>query len=88
MEEVRFIEVNVSYGVHILYLNTTRVMYALTGNGRDNVGSLTLLRNPDGSPMVWREGDNENYCVCCGTQIPEGRQVCFACETCAKVGEG
>jgi predicted nucleic acid-binding Zn ribbon protein len=23
---------------------------------------------------------NENTCVCCGAQIPEGRQVCWNCE--------
>jgi hypothetical protein len=23
---------------------------------------------------------NNNRCVCCGTEIPEGRQVCWACE--------
>lgn len=22
----------------------------------------------------------EEYCVCCGEQIPEGRQVCWQCE--------
>lgn len=22
----------------------------------------------------------ENTCVCCGSSIPEGRQVCYACE--------
>lgn len=80
MDEVRFIEINVSYGVKIVYLNTTKVMYAITGNGRDNVGSITLLCNPDGSPMIWSESDNGNYCVCCGNEIPEGRQVCWKCE--------
>lgn len=24
---------------------------------------------------------NENICVCCGESIPEGRQVCWKCET-------
>lgn len=24
--------------------------------------------------------DNANKCVCCGEDIPEGRQVCFQCE--------
>lgn len=23
---------------------------------------------------------NDNTCVCCGAPIPEGRQVCHACE--------
>ena len=23
---------------------------------------------------------SEERCVCCGEQIPEGRQVCWACE--------
>lgn len=23
---------------------------------------------------------NSEYCVCCGEEIPEGRQVCPACE--------
>jgi predicted nucleic acid-binding Zn ribbon protein len=23
----------------------------------------------------------ENFCVCCGTEIPEGRQVCWICES-------
>ena len=21
-----------------------------------------------------------NYCICCGSEIPEGRQVCWICE--------
>ena len=24
---------------------------------------------------------NMNYCVCCGEIIPEGRQVCWECES-------
>lgn len=27
----------------------------------------------------------ENRCVCCGAVIPEGRQVCPACEECTHV---
>ena len=23
---------------------------------------------------------NRNYCVCCGLEVPEGRQVCSDCE--------
>lgn len=25
-------------------------------------------------------GRNSNLCICCGDEIPEGRQVCKACE--------
>lgn len=31
---------------------------------------------------------NNNRCVCCGEIIPEGRQVCPACEYKAKQGLG
>lgn len=27
-----------------------------------------------------RKSDNSDHCVCCGDVIPEGRQVCSACE--------
>jgi predicted nucleic acid-binding Zn ribbon protein len=23
---------------------------------------------------------NGNFCICCGAEIPEGRQVCWGCE--------
>ena len=28
-----------------------------------------------------KRGENAEHCVCCGDVIPEGRQVCLACET-------
>jgi predicted amidophosphoribosyltransferase len=29
--------------------------------------------------MANRHIDNTDYCVCCGNEIPEGRQVCVIC---------
>ena len=30
--------------------------------------------------MIKRTVGNDNICVCCGSIVPEGRQVCYACE--------
>lgn len=31
---------------------------------------------------------NENRCVCCGADIPEGRQVCPTCENEKRADDG
>lgn len=31
---------------------------------------------------------NDNTCVCCGAQIPEGRQICPKCEKEDDIGKG
>ena len=28
-----------------------------------------------------------NFCVCCGAEIPEGRQICYQCEHQYEEGE-
>lgn len=52
MEELRFIEISKSYGVRIVYLNATRVIYAIGSAG--SPGAVTMLCNPDGTPLVWK----------------------------------
>lgn len=56
VEDLRFIEINTSYGVRIAYLNTTRVIYAIGSAGSSQ--NVTMLCNPDGTPMVYKEDSN------------------------------
>lgn len=28
-----------------------------------------------------KNNTNEDFCVCCGEPVPEGRMVCFSCES-------
>lgn len=42
---------------YVVYHKDTRVMYAIS-NGSGNRGIFTLLVNPDGSPMIYNGGNN------------------------------
>lgn len=46
------IEYNDSMGYMIVYMNDTKVMYAVS-TGMDNHGDFLVLVNADGSPMVY-----------------------------------
>lgn len=35
---------------------------------------------PETDEADWREDKGAEHCVCCGSVIPEGRQVCRNCE--------
>ena len=49
------IEHNESLHFYIVYMNKTKVMYAVS-DGSENRGDFTLLVNADGSPMIYKEG--------------------------------
>lgn len=51
-----FIMINDSYGIRIVYLNITGVMYAIGSGGSPR--TVTMLCYPDGSPMIWKEVEN------------------------------
>ena len=51
-----FIEVEYAYPWKVVYHKTTRVMYAVS-YGAHNCGTLTLLVNPDGSPMIFESNN-------------------------------
>ena len=53
MRELYFIEICVSYGVRIVYLNTTKVIYAIDSGGAPR--TVTMMCNPDGTPMIYKE---------------------------------
>ena len=53
MRELYFIEICVSYGVRIVYLNTTKVIYAIGSGGAPR--TVTMMCNPDGPPMIYKE---------------------------------
>lgn len=62
----------------ITALVTPQTLYHLQKMSRDcdmTVGEVidTMMRE------ILRN-QNNNYCVCCGDEIPEGRLVCPACE--------
>ena len=42
----------------IIYHKKTKVMYTMS-TGAYNYGNITLLVNPDGSPMIYEEGESE-----------------------------
>ena len=47
-----FITVEQGGCYRIMYHESTKVMYSMS-LGHYNMGSLTLLVNPDGTPMLW-----------------------------------
>ena len=53
MEELRFVHITDSYGVRIVYLNTTKVIYAIGSGGSPR--TVTMMCNPDGTPMIYKE---------------------------------
>ncbi len=40
--------------VHIVYCEQTKVIYSIS-HGHYNKGTMTLLVNADGTPMLWEE---------------------------------
>ena len=53
MEELYFVHIADSYGVRMVYLNTTKVIYAIGSGGSPR--TVTMMCNPDGTPMIWKE---------------------------------
>lgn len=53
MEELYFVHITDSYGVRLVYLNTTKVIYAIGSGGSPR--TVTMMCNPDGSPMIYKE---------------------------------
>lgn len=53
-----FVEVEKGPCWYVVYHKDTKVMYAIS-RGSYNYGSFTVLVNPDGTPMIW-EDNNEN----------------------------
>lgn len=49
------VEYNSDLSFYIVYMNKTKVMYAIS-DGSENRGDFTLLVNEDGSPMIYKEG--------------------------------
>lgn len=41
----------------VVYHNSTKVMYVVS-KGYCNVGSFTVMLNPDGTPMLWKGADD------------------------------
>ena len=56
MEELQFVHITDSYGVRLVYLNTTKVIYAIGSGGSPR--TVTMMCNPDGTPMIYKE-DND-----------------------------
>ena len=46
----------------IVYMNKTKVMYSISSS-IDNSGTLTLLVNSDGSPMIYEGDENKNEII-------------------------
>lgn len=53
-----FIQVEDSYVWEVYYHRDTKVMYVVS-DGNYSRGNFTVLVNPDGSPMLWGEENNE-----------------------------
>ena len=53
-QEEMFVKVYSEYDFYVVYHEDTKVMYAVS-YGMRNSGNFTVLVNPDGTPMVWRE---------------------------------
>ena len=56
MEELYFVRIGESYGVRLVYLNTTKIIYAIGSGGSPR--TVTMMCNPDGTPMIYKEADN------------------------------
>ena len=51
-DEDTFVCIDSDYRCWIVYHKDTKVMYAIS-NGQYNCGTVTLLVNADGTPMIW-----------------------------------
>lgn len=52
---ISFVKIGNFAGANIVYCKQTKVMYAISAGSYNN-GTVTLLVNADGTPMLW-EGD-------------------------------
>lgn len=53
-----FVLVERTYGYDVVYDRETKVMYAVS-NLSHGSGHFTLLVNQDGSPKIWKSGDDK-----------------------------
>ena len=53
MKDLYFVHIADSYGVRLVYLNTTKVVYAIGSGGSPR--TVTMLCNPDGTPLIYEE---------------------------------
>lgn len=53
-----FVVVETASNWKVVYNKETRVMYAISFGGY-NAGTFTLLVNADGTPMLWKEGEQK-----------------------------
>lgn len=53
-----FVEVEQDMSWKVVYHKETKVMYAISG-GSYNRGAFTLLVNADGTPMLYKDGDDK-----------------------------
>ncbi len=51
-----FVTVESGWDYKVVYHKDTKVMYAVS-DGSSNIGTFTLLVNPDGSPMLYKESE-------------------------------
>ena len=54
MKDLCFVHITDSYGIRLVYLNTTKVIYAIGSGGSPR--TVTMMCNPDGTPMIYEEG--------------------------------
>lgn len=54
-----FVCVETALHWEIVYHRETKVMYAVS-LGAYNIGTFTLLVNPDGTPMLWEDNNNND----------------------------
>ena len=58
MDELHFVHIADSYGIRLVYLNTTKVIYAIGSGGSPR--TVTMMCNPDGTPMIYKEDNDVN----------------------------
>jgi hypothetical protein len=51
-----FVTIESGWDYRVVYHKDTKVMYAVS-DGSSNIGTFTLLVNPDGSPMLYKESE-------------------------------
>ena len=75
---------------HVVSAKDVAVMMALlkiariaTGKSPDSFVDLAGYAACAGE-IVGDGPQNSNFCVSCGAEIPEGRQICYQCEECVQ----
>lgn len=58
-DQSMFVVVEENRIFRIVYHKDTRVMYAISRGGY-NCGNFTVLLNPDGTPMLWERGTDDD----------------------------